>query len=84
MVIFLGNLTISLETGDEQVLRGIASQKYKSKKGSLAKVIGESLRLLSKQGARERAMERQFRWMEKGFAMGKILAKKREDIYDRR
>ncbi len=79
----MGNLTISLEAEDEQRLRNIASQRYKSKKGSLSKVIAESLRLLSKQSARERAMQRQFKWMEKGFAMGKILVRKREDIYDR-
>ena len=79
----MGNLTISLEKEDEQRLRSMASQRYKGRKGSLSKIISESLRLFSKQRARERAMQRQFRWMETGFAMGKILAKKREDVYDR-
>jgi hypothetical protein len=40
--------------------------------------------ILSKQSVRERAMQRQFRWMQKGFAMGKTVIKKREDLYDRK
>jgi len=32
---------------------------------------------------KQKALERQLKWMEKGFAMGKILIRKREDIYDR-
>jgi hypothetical protein len=83
MVLFMGNITVSLEKSAEQKLRAIASQKYKNRKGALSKVITESLNLFSRQSARQRAMERQFRWMDKGFEMGKILAKKREEIYDR-
>ena len=80
----MGNITVSLGKDAEQRLRSIASKKYKNKKGALARVITESLELLSKESARHRAMTRQFRWMESGFALGKILAKRREDIYDRR
>ena len=79
----MGNITISLEKSTEQKLRAIAGRKYKNRKGALSKVITESLDLYAKQSARQRAMERQFRWMDQGFEMGKILAEKREDIYDR-
>ncbi len=79
----MGNLTITLKDQDEKRLRNMANQRYNSKKGSLAKVVSESLRLMTKQSAREMAMQRQFRWMEQGFEMGKLLIKKREDIYDR-
>jgi hypothetical protein len=79
----MGHVTVSLEEEDEQKLRSIADMKYKNKKGSLAKVISESIELFSRNSSRERAMNRQFKWMEQGFNLGKITAKSREDIYDR-
>ncbi len=79
----MGRVTVSLKKEDEDELRKIAEIKYKSRKGAMAKVLGESIKLLSRQSARKRAMNRQFKWMEKGFNLGKISVKKREDIYDR-
>ncbi len=78
----MGHVTVSLEKEDEEKLRFLASKKYKNKKGALAKVLSESLELMSKSSKRQRAMERQFKWMDKGFKMGKILVKTREEIYD--
>jgi len=83
-VFFLGNITVSLEKKDEDVLRSIAEIRYKNKKGSLAKVIAESLEFLSRESSRQKAMARQFKWLDSGFEMGKITAAKREEIYDRR
>ena len=80
----MGHITISLEEKDENKLRAIANQKYEGKKGSMAKVIAESLELLEKDSARQRAMERQLRWMGKGFKLGKLLVKNREELYDRK
>jgi len=80
----MGNVTISLETEDEETLRSIAGSKYNNKKGSLAKVVGESLRLLSGKTGKNKAMVRQFKWMDQGFNLGKIKAKARGEIYDRR
>ncbi|HZX19545.1 MAG TPA: hypothetical protein VFF13_00860 [archaeon] len=80
----MGNITVSLEDKDELVLRRLASEKYKNKKGSLAKVIGESVTNLAGKGARNRAMARQFDLMEKGFDFGKTKEIKREEIYDRK
>jgi len=79
----VGNVTIALETEDEETLRSIAGSKYNNKKGSLAKVIGESLRLLSSKTGKNKAMMRQFKWMDQGFNLGKIKAKARGEIYDR-
>ena len=80
----MGNVTITLETEDEETLRSIAGSKYNNKKGSLAKVIGESLRLLSSKTGKNKAMMRQFKWMDQGFNLGKIKVKTRGEIYDRR
>ena len=79
----MGNVTISLEEKDEARLRALAGRKYGSRKGSLAKVVAEGLEKLHSESERERSMRRQLSWMEKGFRMGKIKAKKRADIYDR-
>lgn len=83
LVVFLGNITVSIGDRSEQKLREIAGRKYKSKKGSLAKVIEESLDLLHDDSARQRAMRRQFGLMEQGFDLGRILAKSRAGLYDR-
>ncbi|MCR4335880.1 MAG: hypothetical protein NUV57_05080 [archaeon] len=80
----MGNITISLEDNDEKILRGLAKEKYKNKKGAMAKVIGESLGSISGKSLWHRAMERQFRLMEKGFDFGGMTISKREEIYDRR
>lgn len=45
--------------------------------------ITKHLQTKTKESRRQKAMERQLKWMDEGFAMGKNLAKKREDIYDR-
>lgn len=80
----MGNITVSLEDKDEEILRSLASEKYKNKKGAMAKVIGESLKSISEKSLRNRAMERQFRLMDKGFDFGGLKIRKREEIYDRK
>ena len=80
----MGNITITLENEDEKTLRSIAGSKYNNKKGSMAKVVGESLKLLSSKTGKHKAMMRQFKWMDQGFNLGKIKAKTRGEIYDRR
>lgn len=79
----MGHVTVSLEKKDEEKLRSMAASKYKNKKGSMARVISESLALLEKKSKMERARVRQFKWMDKGFKMGKIMVKSREELYDR-
>lgn len=79
----MGHITISLEKNAEQLLRSIASEKYRNKKGALAKVIAESLKLFSKTSSRERAVQRQIKWMDEGFELGKVLVKSRDELYDR-
>ena len=83
-MIFTGNVTITLEKEDEETLRSIAGSRYNNKKGSMAKVLGESLRLLSSKTEKNKAMIRQFKWMDQGFNLGKIKIKARGEIYDRR
>jgi len=80
----MGNITITLENEDEETLRSIAGSKYNNKKGSMAKVVGESLKLLSSKTAKHKAMVRQFKWMDQGLNMGKIKVKTRGEIYDRK
>ncbi len=80
----MGNVTITLENEDEETLRSIAGSKYNNKKGSLAKVVGESIRLLSSKTGKNKAMKRQFKWMDQGFNLGKIKVKNRGEIYDRK
>ena len=80
----MGNVTITLENEDEETLRSIAKSNYNSRKGSMEKVVGESLRLLSSKTGKHKAMTRQFKWMDQGFNMGKIKIKSRDEVYDRK
>lgn len=79
----MGHITISLEKNAEQMLRLLASEKYQNKKGALAKVITESLKLFSKTSRREKAIQRQIKWIDEGFELGKVLVKSRDELYDR-
>ncbi|MFH1751624.1 MAG: hypothetical protein ABH821_01650 [archaeon] len=80
-MVFTSNVTIALEKKVENVLRSLASDKYNNKKGALAKVVSESLYLLSNKNRRQKAMERQFKLMDKGFNLGRIKVKCRDELY---
>lgn len=79
----MGNVTISLEDKKERLLRELAREKYGNKKGSLSKVTGEALKALADSSAKNRAMQRQLKWLERGFDLGKILVKNRDEIYEK-
>ncbi|MFH1225323.1 MAG: hypothetical protein V1676_05995 [Candidatus Diapherotrites archaeon] len=70
VVLEKGGVAIAVPVGDIKDARGIARG---------ASTVG----LREERPERELAMERQIRRMRKGFAMGKILVGKRDEIYDR-
>ena len=74
---------MTLEDKDEKVLRMIAQEKYHGKKGSLARVVSDSLKLLAKESEKQMARESLIKAMEKGHYFGRKLYKTRDELYDR-
>ena len=80
----MGNLTVKLEDVDEKLVRELAIEKYGGKKGSIGKVLSDSISLLKKESQRELAKKRVFEGMNKGYHFGKKLYKTRDDLHDRK
>ena len=74
-------ITINIETEVLKKLRELASAE-KQKKGFLGKVISEATKEYLKEKEQDEIARRQLEKMEKGYKMGKILIKNRDDIYD--
>ena len=79
----MGNITISLDDKREKKLRLLAKEKYNNRKGSMSKVLSEALDNMELEDLREQARQRLIAGMKRGFYMGKILIKSRDEIYDR-
>lgn len=75
-------ITISINTKVLNKLRELAIAE-KQKKGFLGKIISEATEEYLKEKEQKEIAERQLNKMEKGYKMGKILIKNREEIYDR-
>jgi hypothetical protein len=80
----MGNLTVKLDDSDEKIVRNLAIEKYGGKKGSIGKVLSESIALLRKESKKEFAKQKIFEGMDKGFYFGKKLYKTRDDLYDKK
>jgi predicted transcriptional regulator len=78
----MGTLTISLDDEVERKLRKVAKMVIGEKKGYLGKAITEALKLWMEKIRKESIEERVLEELERGFEMGKILIKKREEIYE--
>jgi len=76
--------TITVNIGNDVIdeLRRLAS-KEKQKKGFLGRTITQATRIYLKEKEQEEIAQRQMKKMEKGYNMGKILIKNRDELYDR-
>ncbi|MBI2148586.1 hypothetical protein HYU23_02810 [Candidatus Woesearchaeota archaeon] len=80
----MGNILISLNQEEEDLLRNMAQKKYGSKKGSISTIIKEALNELKTKEKRENAKRKFLETIEKGINLGfkgKVYSK-REEIYD--
>lgn len=76
-------VTINMETETLNKLRILALAE-KRKKGFLGKVISEATKEYLKEKEQEEIRKRMLERLEKGYNMGKILIKHRDELYDRR
>ncbi len=76
-------ITINIDSEALARLRKLALAE-KQKKGFLGKIISEAVREYLKEKEQEEIARRQLEKMEKGYKMGKILIKHRDELYDRK
>ncbi len=76
-------LTISVSEDVERKIRKLAKEKFGGKKGSIAKVISEAVEKQTVSKEQEELRKKALEMLEKGWDMGKILYKKREELYER-
>lgn len=74
----MGIITISLDSSVERKLRSIAKGK-----GSIGRAISEATREWLEKKQQKDLADRGLALLRKGWPMGKILVKKREELYDR-
>ena len=79
------NETITINMNAEVLaqLRKRAEQE-KQKKGSLGRIISEATKKYLQEEEQEEIKKRLIARMEKGYNMGKILIKHRDELYDRK
>jgi predicted transcriptional regulator len=81
--ITMGTITINVKDEVENKFRKLASALYSGKKGYLGRAVTEAMEIWIKEKKQKEMAERELRVLDKGFNLGKVLVKKRKDIYDR-
>ena len=76
-------VTINIDTEVLNKLRELAIAE-KQKKGFLGKVISEATKEYLKEREQEEIRKRMLKKLNKGYHMGKILIKHRDELYDRK
>jgi len=76
-------ITISIDSEVLKRLRELALVE-KQKKGFLGKIISDATREYLKEKEQEEIAKRMLKRLDKGYNMGKILIKHRDELYDRK
>ena len=76
-------ITINIDTEVLNKLRELAIAG-KHKKGFLGKVISDATKEYLKEKEQEETRKRMLEKLDKGYKMGKILIKHRDELYDRK
>ena len=76
-------VTISMDKETITKLRALALAQ-KIKKGFIGKVVTEAVKEYIKKQEQEEAREKLLKMLKKGYHMGKITIKHRDELYDRK
>ena len=79
----MGVITISISDDVEKRFREFAKLQNGERKGHLGDAVTEAIEKWMKDQEAERATKRFIERMRKGFKVGKILYKNRDELYDR-
>ncbi len=79
----MATMTISVTNEVEKKFRAIASKIYSRKKGYLGKAVTEAMHKWIEEKRQEEIAREELKVLEKGYEMGKLRIKTREEIYER-
>lgn len=79
----MGTVTVSINDEIERKFRAIAGKLYSRKKGYLGKAITEAMQKWVDEKKQKEIAEEELKVIDEGFYMGKLLAKKRAELYGR-
>ncbi len=67
----------------ETLLRRLAKERHQDAKGAMAKTVKEGLEGLDQDSARKKAWQRILARIKKGYYLGGLKIKSRDELYDR-
>ncbi|MGP8329249.1 MAG: hypothetical protein ACT6FF_02865 [Methanosarcinaceae archaeon] len=76
-------MTISIDNDVEQQFRALAQKIYSKKKGYLGNAVTSAMKKWIEEMTQKQISEREIKLLEKGFDMGELKFKSREDLYER-
>ena len=76
-------VTLGLDGETETLLRRLAKERHKDAKGAMARTVKEGLEGLEKDSARKKAWQRILARIKKGYHLGGLKIKSRDELYDR-
>ena len=79
----MGIMTISIDNDVEQQFRALAQKIYSKKKGYLGNAVTSAMKKWIEEMTQKQISEREIKLLEKGFDMGELKFKSREDLYER-
>lgn len=79
----MATITISVDDEVEKKFRKAAEAAYKQKKGRLGKAMTEAMKQWLHQQKQQEITKRQLKLLEKGFKLGEIKYRKREELHER-
>jgi len=79
----MGTITININDDVEKRFRALAWELYPEKKGYIGKAVTCALQKWIDEITQKKISDRELKLLEKGFKMGQLGFKSREELYER-
>ncbi len=79
----MGTITINIDNDVEKQFRALAQKIYSKKKGYLGNAVTSAMQKWIDEATQKQISEREIKLLEKGFDMGELKFKSREELHER-
>jgi predicted transcriptional regulator len=79
----MGTITINIDNDVEKQFRELAQKIYSKKKGYLGNAVTSAMQKWIDEATQKQISEREIKLLEKGFDMGELKFKSREELHER-
>ena len=79
----MGTITINIDNDVEKRFRSLAEKIYSKKKGYLGNAVTSAMQKWIDEVTQKQISNREIKLLEKGFEMGELKFKSREELYER-